>query len=57
MTGGNGLMPEQFLIVHCSPTLAGLKIANMFPVSPDAGLGGKMPRSRRRTGFRQRDFQ
>ena len=26
-------MPEQFLIDHCSPTLAGLKPANMFPVS------------------------
>ena len=28
-------MPEQFLIDHCSPTLAGLKTANMFPVSLD----------------------
>jgi len=35
MTGGKGLMPEQFLIDHCSPTLAGLKTANMFPVSLD----------------------
>ena len=35
MTGGNRLMPEQFLIDHCSPTLAGLKTANMFPVSLD----------------------
>ena len=30
-------MPEQYLIDHCSPTLAGLKTANMFPVSLDAG--------------------
>jgi len=30
-------MPEQFLIDHCSPTLAGLKTANMFPVSLDEG--------------------
>ena len=28
-------MPEQFLIDHCSPTLAGLRTANMFPVSLD----------------------
>ena len=28
-------MPEQFLIDHCSPTLAGLKTANMFLVSLD----------------------
>lgn len=25
-------MPEQYIIEHCSPTLAGLKTANMFPV-------------------------
>lgn len=25
-------MPEQYLIDHCSPTLAGLKTGNMFPV-------------------------
>ena len=31
------MMPERFLIDHCSPTLAGLKTANMFPVSLDEG--------------------
>ena len=30
-------MPEQLLIDHCSPTLAGLKTANMFSVSLDEG--------------------
>ena len=30
-------MPEQLLIDHCSPTLAGLKTANMFQVSLEAG--------------------
>ena len=30
-------MPEQFLIEHCSPTLAGLKTGNLFPVSTEPG--------------------
>ena len=30
-------MPEQFLIEHCSPTLAGLKTGNLFPVSIEPG--------------------
>ena len=30
-------MPEQLLIDQCSPTLAGLKTGNMFPVSIEAG--------------------
>ena len=30
-------MPEKYLIDHCSPTLAGLKTANMFPISLDEG--------------------
>lgn len=30
-------MPEQLLIDHCSPTLAGLKTANMFQVSLEVG--------------------
>ena len=30
-------MPEQLLIDHCSPTLAGLKTANMFQVSLEEG--------------------
>ena len=30
-------MSEQILIDHCSPTLAGLKTANMFQVSLEAG--------------------
>lgn len=30
-------MPEQLLINHCSPTLAGLKTGNMFPVSIEPG--------------------
>ena len=30
-------MPEQVLIEHCSPTLAGLKTANMFSVNLEQG--------------------
>ena len=30
-------MPEQFLIEHCSPTLAGLKTGNLFPVRIEPG--------------------
>ena len=30
-------MPEQFLIEHCSPVLAGLKTANMFTITLDEG--------------------
>lgn len=30
-------MPEQLLIDQCSPTLAGLKTGNMFPVSIEPG--------------------
>ena len=30
-------MPEQLLIDHCAPTLAGLKTGNMFPVSIEPG--------------------
>ncbi len=30
-------MPEEYVIDHCSPTLAGLKTANMFPVKLEAG--------------------
>ena len=30
-------MPEQLLIDHCSPTLAGLKTGNMFPVNIEPG--------------------
>ena len=37
-------MSEQVLIDHCSPTLAGLKTANMFPVSLESGgdIGGEL---------------
>ena len=30
-------MPEQYLIDHCAPTLAGLKTGNMFPVNIEPG--------------------
>lgn len=30
-------MPEEYVIDHCSPTLAGLKTANMFPVTLSPG--------------------
>ena len=30
-------MPERVLIDHCSPTLAGLKTGNMFPVNVKPG--------------------
>ena len=30
-------MPEEYVIEHCSPTLAGLKTANMFPVRQEPG--------------------
>ena len=30
-------MPEQVLIDHCSPTLAGLKTESMFPVKVEPG--------------------
>lgn len=30
-------MPEEYVIDHCSPTLAGLKTANMFPIRLEPG--------------------
>ena len=30
-------MPEEYVIDHCSPTLAGLKTANMFPIKLEPG--------------------
>lgn len=37
-------MPEEYVIDHCSPTLAGLKTANMFPVKlePDEDIAGEV---------------
>ena len=42
-------MPEQLLIDQCSPTLAGLKTGNMFPVSIEPGedLCGELRRLNR----------
>ena len=50
-------MPEQVLIDHCSPTLAGLKTANMFSVNlePGQSIGDelrKLNRQLRKKGLR-----
>ena len=36
-------MPEQLLIDQCSPTLAGLKTGNMFPVNIEPGHSIAVP--------------
>lgn len=45
-------MPEEYVIDHCSPTLAGLKTANMFPVKlePDEDIAGEVRNLNRMLG-------